>query len=362
MAGTPKKRARQMAAAAIERAAEELTAQAVPPAEVPEAAVVPQSRTPTRARARGQQYVQPLRTPPPLRQPTGNATRSAVDKSTVDIMNQLAKHIRPGLTVRIERIRPHWCAGWIEDYPLDSPDTLGVFYQYLRDEHGGQFYRLTVLGTGEQQLYQTQVPISGRPCEAGRVIDRAVYEGHDQRERNTRAVQAPAPAPSSGGIDAVALLTLFLSQMEKTSTAQLDSVKQMVDSSRQQTGDLAAAVLQVRSESAPRSLKEQLGEVLEATQAVEEVKRALGGTTKRAGAAADDDDDEWRVLKREATKGFIQNVMGSLGQKRSDGSVGQPQTGPKPAGPVGNLRRVDQQNRKVVLDAVPVSGQQHGKN
>lgn len=359
MAGTPKKRARKDAHQLLTKAAE-LANQETPAPVLDATAVAPDAR----ARAR---EAMPLRPPPaPLRPPNGTATRNAVDQKQVNLFNELAKHMRPGLTIRIERVRPHWCAGYIEDYPLEEPDSLGVFYNYLRDEHGGQFYRLTVLAAGEQQLYQAQMAIAGPPLERGRPINRQVYEGHETVRANPQP-RAAAPASQDSLAPMMTFVQLFIEQMRESNRAQLDSVRQMVTTSSEQTSALAAAVLQVRNDAKPPSLADQLGEVMEATRAVDSVRKALGATTQRAGAAEleEDDDDGLRAATREATKGFVRNVVGNMfgggggGQQPPAQAPQRPPAGPRPVGP---LRPIRQQSPRAVKDAVAVPGQSARKN
>jgi hypothetical protein len=367
MAGTPKKRARQLAAETLKNAAATLEATAAGETTVADATVLPEG---ARARARVGIRGTPsdtaaARMPPPVKPAAGQRTREAVDRSQVSVMTKLAQQLKPGLTVRIERLRPHWCAGWLEDYPLEDPDAMGEFYTYLREEHGGQYYRLTVLGAGEQQLYQAQVPISERPKDRGRFIDRAAYEGQQQpRTSNATTQAAPAPAPGTGFGDMLAAATgfiqLILAQSEKTNAATLQSVQTMVEANQRQTSELASAVLQVRSDSRPASFGEQLGEILDATRSLDTVRKALGGT-QRAGAAqrGDDDDDDMRLLTREAKRAFLTNAMSGMFQRAPQK---RPGGAPAPVGPVAPVTQIRKQNQPVVMDAIPVAGQRPGKN
>ena len=347
MAGSPKKRARieaQKRQAAAQPARSPRAKRSSDDDEIPDA--VP-SRAPARApapahHARALHETEPARplrpAPTPLRHALiGAGTRAAADDAQAETMRHLAELIKPGVEVRIERSRPTWATGWIEDYPIASVgDGLQDLYQHLRDEHGGQLYKLTVLASGQHPVYVGSVAIAGPVKVGGRIVGREAFEP-PARDRQPAAAAPSAPAAQPfdlGAIVALAgqALTAIMSSQKESAQLQIEAVRDMVRSSQKQTSELTSAVLQVRSDERDRTgIAGQLGELAEAFTAMDAVR-------KRFGAAKDaEPTDEMQGALAEATKGFLSNVMTSMATRQ------QPPRRPRlrrPAPPPGPIRSV----------------------
>lgn len=229
-----------------------------------------QSRAPARAHYARPSPVRPL--------PIGASTRAVTDESQASAMRSLAEHVRPGITLRIERTRPSWAAGFLEDFPIE-PDSGGIngLLQHLRDEHGGQHYRLTALGAGDQVLYTGSIPISGPVRDQGRPITRADWEEKPVAvPKQTNPLSEFAPLIQVLGT----LVQAFSAQQEKQTTAMLGAVRDIAARSASATSEIAQAL----AERAPAQdaiavrpgMGDQLTELLSSVQAIEQVKAALG--------------------------------------------------------------------------------------
>jgi len=96
---------------------------------IPDALSTPEPmRAPAPARARMREAPTPIRRGGYL----GASSRAAADSAAATELNGLAQALRPGAQVRIERVRPSWAAGWIEDLTLDV-GGLGELYEHLQE-------------------------------------------------------------------------------------------------------------------------------------------------------------------------------------------------------------------------------------
>lgn len=329
MAGRPRTRAKQAAAAAAPTAP--AIAEPLPDAQ-------PAPNAPARARARD--GARPLRAPY-----TGPGIRNAADSAQADALRSLAQHIRPGHTLRIERAAPRWCSGWLEDWPLDDPSGMGELLEYLRDEHGGQVYAVTVIGTGDVPLYTGRLTVAGPPKQRGRRIDRDEWEG------NTRAPN-PEPTPRSGGGSLEGLgdfLRLFIEQQRATSDAQLAAVRDTVARGQEQTTALVNAVLQRdASREQSQSLSEQLAQFAETSKGLQKVgKQLFGAAAPRERNAGDDDDPLLTGALKEASKHFLSTAI--------SGAFVRPKAPQPPPRTVRNHTRS-------IEDAIPTPGKPRPKS
>jgi hypothetical protein len=247
--------------------------------------------------------------PPSRVAPLGQATRNAIDDQQANTVRKLAIAIKPGVTLRLERTRPTWCAGFLEDYPVeDQGESLNTLREHLRDEHGGQRYRVTVL-QGDNVLAEGPIMIAGQPREHGRVINRAKWEGWADEDQRPSAAAAPSNRGELGTL--AELIRLFADMQRDSAKAQLESVRDMVTQTRAQTTDLIREVVRVREVgTTQRSFTAQLGEIVEATRGIDKVKRQLFGAAKPEREAPEPDDDQ--ILDREAKRYFMRNVMASM--------------------------------------------------
>lgn len=280
VAGRPRTRAKREA---------ELAARGVIPDAVPQLGA-PQAG-PTRARAHAHHRSIPL----------GSATRATIDAQQAETVRNIARAIRPGVVIEIERTRPTWCAGFLEAYPVEDGESLRTLREYIRDEHGGQSYVLTAL-LGEDVIARGTEKVAGPPRDMGRVINRAKWEGQPAEERT------PAPASSSGMDGLADLIKLFVGMQADASKAQLESVRDMVKETRGQTTELMKAVVESReSNNAQQGFAAQLGQFVEASRGIDKAKRQLFGAAKREEPA-----DELDPVEKEAKQFFTRAFLGSV--------------------------------------------------
>jgi hypothetical protein len=289
MAGKPKARARLLAEALREHGLDpdNLTTPAPTPT-----GNVQSLGEPTHASARARES----RAPTPIR-PTGPQTRQAVDSRTADDLDKLARQLQPGLTVRLERTRPTWAAGWIEDMPLDDHDLAAVL-EYVSQEHGGQTYRASVLSHEGAILYSSRITIAGPPRRRGRVTSRDAWDGAEEHRADSRPERHEPPA-----LDLIGLFTVISKQQAEARAEQAEANRQRDT----QIDRLVASLLTDRRQAnappppAP-SLRDQLREVVQATQAVDEIREALSVDAAPRGRAPD----------RSPLAGVIEQAAGAM--------------------------------------------------
>lgn len=303
MSGSPRKRAAR-------EAREVVAAAAANTSHVPDAreGVTPTPAQSARTVARG---------PTPIRQTApGPAVRKAADNAQAAAAATLADELQPGTVVRIERTKPTWCAGWLEDFVLEDGQSAEL-RDYIREEYGGRTYRLTMLAADNSVLWTTRVPIAGRPREDGRNIDRDEWEGVTSKQETPPAATGIADAGGMLG----AIMPLFEKMMDiskSASAAQLEAVHEAVRSSERNQGELMKQLAQTRAdERRENSLPGQLQALAESTESV----RALG-----AVFAGDDEPKESGLAGAGdvATKHFMEGVVSRLFNKEGGGESGPP--------------------------------------
>jgi len=243
--------------------------------------------------------------------------------------------LNPGITVTIDRIKPAWCAGWQEDYLLDS-DDIGELRQYIKDEYGGQVFRLTAMAAGGAPLWVSKMTIGGKPREDGRTLRRWEYEG----EPNPAAQQARPPATlgepdAAAGINIMGVLTLVLDSNRAAATAQLEAVRETVTSSNKAIQSLMNTIVVERSEEKRGGdFAGQLKSLVESTKALKKAGSffgaADGGPAQTSGG-----DGMLTEATRHAFERFVGNVIDSEmgdGPKRPDRVRRPPQRRPAGAG------------------------------
>lgn len=295
MAGRPKRRAREQAAG-----------------EIPDALSAPDS-APThagahaRAGARGN----------PSKGYAGVQARHVVDTAAAGQLGELAGVLRVGTTVRIERVRPSWAAGFLEDLTLDR-SGIGELLEHLQEEYGGKRYRVTVLMANGQPGYEASISIAGPPLDQGELIDRDEWNGQPgkrERERDRArnaiphaATSAHPPTPIG---ELVPLFELMLRQNTGASDKQMAAVQKLVETSAAQNQELIQAIVESRTQvERGKSLAGQLGELAEAHRAVTKIGRMFGAAAPAAPEAADEEDVVSQAV-REAGKDFIASVIRS---------------------------------------------------
>lgn len=288
----------------------------------------------TRTRTRERQATRPSA--------IGPTTRAAVDYRTASDLDQLATQLQPGMLVRVERTRPTFAAGWIEDITIDDHD-LGAVLEYLAAEHGGQLYRATVIAPDGQQLYTARLPIAGPPKRRGRVLPRSAWDGSD--DDGPRALATPThtndarPDPIDGF---VRLFEVMRGGADDRNDAILRAMAETQKQNNSTVGNLLAAVMHQReSTNVKTSLRGQLAELREATEAVDEIREAF----------AVDRDDEPRDNDRSAVDSFAADILKAGMQnemrKGAQAPAAAPQQRPQQRRPPPpNFRRVAPQPRQ----------------
>jgi hypothetical protein len=214
---------------------------------------------------------------------------------------QLAAALTASLSVDIERTHPLWCKGWLETYELQSPDVREL-RAYIKEEYGGQTYRISVLNSAGAVLYSGKLDVAGQPKDQGRAITR------DAWDPQAGAVKTGAADNGLGG----GLVGKVIDMMRESTRDQMNAVKDMVTASRQETKDLIASIVQVRAnENVQQSFASQLNGFVETTVAVDKVRKRLAPPAVAAPPPVAADDDLDPVLK-EAQKAFAQKIVGSF--------------------------------------------------
>ena len=332
MPGSPKKRARREAAQREAAKAGQPPPPAPPRAAIPEAQSAPAHDAHPRARASERRNPPGVSAAPRVQ--LGPRTREAVDNATADTLQELGSMLRPGVTLRLERTRPTWCAGWVEDYELEHGEGLRDVYAHVSTEWGGQTYRITVLGLSGQALYQSRLEVAGKPKDAGRILDREEFEGRPSA-RAANAAAAPAASPL-GGLETIGrFLQMFMDQQQRTADAQLGAVKDML----QRSNDTASRVLEalVQRDDNPRGgFVSQLNEVLEAGRALDNVKKSFGAArSSDRQAKPEAPDDVMTGALKQAVGTFLSGALSSATRPRVPPPAvnGVPQQRPAPRPP-----------------------------
>lgn len=241
----------------------------------------------------------------PAAGPPGTRTKARADEAVADELQSLAAQLRPGITVRLERLRPGWAAGFLEEYPLQDGD-LSELYDHVQTEHGGQLYKITVLNPAGSAWYDSRIKVAGPPRERGRIIDRDAYEGVSAPKATPQqSPQQPQQAQPSGMPDLMSVFSLVLQQQQQASEAQLQAVREMVSRSSEQTRELISTIVTQRGEDRRHtSISGQLEELSEAGQVMERVREMFGAQDREK---ADDTDP----IVKEAMSHFARQVFGS---------------------------------------------------
>jgi len=320
MAGRPKTRARLQAAAQ---------------GGIPDALTEPRANARARADA-----------PARARGFVGANARGAVDAAAAGHLNELARQLRIGTTVRIERIRPSWASGWLEDLTL-SQGGYGELLEHLQEEYGGKKYRLTVLLPNGSPGFEATQDIAGPPLDEGTEIDRDEWNGQPgkrererARERNAIPPAATTPA-AAAALDPVALVKLMLDMQRDGAERAEKSMRQIAEQNR----EMMQSVLQVQQGREAPNLVQQLGELEQAKRALDRMGRVFGAADR---SSDDDDDGVMSGAMKEATKHFLGNVLASEFAGRGGAPQRPPQRAPAPASgprPVPSPRPQNVRNR-----------------
>lgn len=265
---------------------------------------------------------------------TGTRTRAAADSYQAQRFTAAAGELGNAIAVRIHRMRPAWCAGFLEDWPLDAGGGMAGLLEYLRDEHGGQLYRVEVLGPDGDPLHEVRLPVAGPPRELGRVIDRGRYEGAMRGDVEPATV-AVAPAPAAPSSDP--LVAMLVKSLVEGQTRDRNSSAELMREHSQQTINAVREVAQLvaqrqTEEQRQSSFAGQLQQFREGLEALDEVRDAIVATVPEG------DDDARRDTS--ATRSFAmdqflaQAAQSMSGRKERNTAPATQQRRPaQPAGP-----------------------------
>ena len=215
-------------------------------------------------------------------------SRQLVANLEADQVRDLTEVLRPSLVARLERVTPQWAAGWLEDVELEH-GTVNELFQHLRDEHGGQRYRVTVLDESGGVIYTAKVPIAGPVKRRGRVVTRDEWEGYDETKRAAPVV-APVVTPPSPTQDPIVsmLLERFLGSQDRTLEIVSASIRELQQSQQRSTSELTTALLTLREQgNSGGSIAQQLGQFVETKRSLEKVASMVAPKSKDVAPAAD---------------------------------------------------------------------------
>lgn len=298
MPGNPVRRARKLAAA---QAATGLDSDADIPSGVPS----PSNDNTPRARVFGPPKLHRVHAPP--RPSTlGGESRRVVDNVQASALREAAAVLQPGITLLIERLEPQWCGGFQAYYELETDNVLEL-YTYMKETWGGRRYKVTALSPDGKPAWDMRMNIGGQPLEESVPIDRAEYLGLPSALQRVQAIAAPAPVHvQQSAVDPIALLKLIMDAQREGARERTEGFEAIVQAQAEQTRGLVEAVTRRDQQQETRtSFRSQLGEVVEATQALEQVRDVLGPREPRGGRRSPDDDDPMKGALREAGKDFL---------------------------------------------------------
>lgn len=321
----------------------EAAASQLPVAEIPDAVSEAPQRTPAPAQERAHVPTRPRKYVSSGAN-VGPEARGVADATAADEMRRLASVLRPGVQVRIERLKPGWAAGWIEDLTLDT-GAVGELYEQLREEWGGASYRCTVLQANGLPAFELRISVAGPPRHEGKRIDRDAWTG----ERSSNPAPAPvvqqAPQQQSDISGILSVFQMIMDTNARATQVQIDAMRELSSQSAAQNQGLIESIVNARTtETRGGSLAGQLTELMEANRAIERVKRNFGAAAPASGGGEGEDDGMGGVVK-EAAKQFFSNVIASEfargGQQRPQPQQrpGQP---PAQARPPSHVRQVPQ--------------------
>jgi hypothetical protein len=287
------------------------------------------ARAPARARAHAHAREAPRAQPKAA--PLGAATRNQLDQRLAGDIAHLASQLRTGHTLRLERLRPTWAAGWVGEIMIDDHDVGGLM-EYIAQEHGGQQYRGVLVNEDDVVLLTVRIPIAGPPRRRGRETPRHIWEGvHDERATTTHAtMQQPTVVQASPSIDVAGLAGAFAQIVTaiggiggRGDHQVLDAVREMATQSQQSNRELVNAVLTARTQDNNRqTLATQLQDFKRTANAIEEIREVFGAAD--GGGAPPQENDP---MAQVASTILMQGLQNDRGR-----APAQPNAQPKPQG------------------------------
>lgn len=308
MAGRPARKARE-AQARAEQEAQHLADGGILDAE-PSA---PQPRPPPRSLRFGPPAIRAVQ-PQPALATSGVVTRNTVDYTAASELGRLAQVLQVGTPVRVERIKPHWCAGIVESlYTLES-GRLDELVDYLKEEWGGQSYRITVIQPNGAPAFEARLPVCAPPRYEGKTIFRETWGGEVDPESQSRKrrdnpeplrVVAPREGERFGEIREI--FELVGGMLKESNERSLDAIRDVVGNSRDQNQELIAALVEKNGQESGGGLVKQLMEFSDAQAALQRVGKKVFG----AAEPKEEEDDVMKGAMKHAAKDFFGSVISS---------------------------------------------------
>jgi len=191
-----------------------------------------------------------------------------------DRFERLTKALRPGYSVAIHRIRPSWCAGFLERVEISDEDSIDL--TYIVDTWGGASFNLRVCD--EHGIYRGGAAIncaSYPPKVRGKRITREGIEGGDDLPEGVRYVNQPQaiqrqPMPQGQ------IVTNNPGDVMGTVLSTIKSLKSM------QADDLALLREALGgTQIQPRIAGETIDSVLDTVRKYKELESVFGGATRQ---------------------------------------------------------------------------------
>jgi hypothetical protein len=305
MAGNPKKRAERVAAKARQNELEIALAETMAAGGIPSA--VTEDEAPPRTAVRPQRHLRAVASPP--RTPSGTETRRVADHAAASEIAQLSVRLHPGLRVQIERTKPHWCAGIVEEDYVVSHGGVVEMLSHIREEWGGAAYRLTISQPNGAVAFESRVQIAAPPRHECAPITRASWLGEEPATRQAPAANPAPRAPEQPNpLELVREVFRLIGGMQQAPVvANLERLETMNERLVSALVTKNGQDVQVRQVP---TLREQLEELADAHQAVERAGKMFGGARDDRKSDEDEDDVMQGALK-EATKHFLGNALAS---------------------------------------------------
>jgi hypothetical protein len=223
--------------------------------------------------------------------------------------------------------------------PLDDHDLAAVL-EYVSAEHGGQQYRASVISHEGAILYASKLTIAGPPRRRGRVTSRDAWEGLPEHTERHQEPQQAAPQ-----MDLIALMRVLNEQQAAERSEQAEANRQR----DQQIDRLVTSLMADRRmanapPAPPPSLRDQLREVVEATQAVDEIRDALTVDAPARGR---------QEAPRSPLAGVIEQAAGAMLAQGLQNDQQRRQTAPRQRPPQGPPQGQQRPRRQVQEHRAP---------
>ena len=168
---------------------------------------------------------------------SGDEMRDAQNNITIE---RLLSETGRNWKVAISRVKPKWCAGWLETVAIDTDTPISM--DYIKEEWGGEYFRIRILD--EKGVYQgaTNISIAEVPKKYGQRI-KSPTEIEEEREAKRMAmlqpqnntamfaelVKALKPEPQPAPPDNTNLLTQFMGMLAAANAQNISILQDSLD-------------------------------------------------------------------------------------------------------------------------------------